>query len=168
MFTTTKWIFIGHNFMQNPSGIYRSHQINEIWMCSDRKNDIIWGWLVNLALKSLVENYSWNRMIKKDILCCSSPRPSTTYLQAPKSTPDYFQAERSFSGNRQVILIKDCSFFLGRWLYFLLFFLLFMLFVTVWLLTLMIFFFWFSFYVNTFIISVHTAVLVKTRPVQIT
>ena len=41
---------------------------------------------------------------QKDILSCSSPRPSTTYLQAPKSTPDYFQAERSFSGNRQVIL----------------------------------------------------------------
>ena len=41
---------------------------------------------------------------QKDILFCSSPRPSTTYLQAPKSTPDYFQAERSFSGNRQVIL----------------------------------------------------------------
>ena len=41
---------------------------------------------------------------QKDILFYSSPRPSTTYLQAPKSTPDYFQAERSFSGNRQVIL----------------------------------------------------------------
>ena len=56
---------------------------------------------MTLALKSLLfvkENGH------KNILCCSSPRPSTTYLQAPKSTPDYFQAERSFSGNRQVIL----------------------------------------------------------------
>ena len=57
---------------------------------------------MNLALKSLVENYLKKRMTKKTFY--SSPRPSTTYLQAPKSTPDYFQAERSFSGNRQVIL----------------------------------------------------------------
>ena len=51
---------------------------------------------------------------KDDILSCSSPRPSTTYLQAPKSTPDYFQAERSFSGNRQVILNRIKINFLFR------------------------------------------------------
>ena len=82
--------------MQNPSGIYRSHQINEIWMCSDRKNDIIWGWLVNLALKSLVENYSWNRMIKKTYCVAVVQDLVQRTFRPPSQPPIIFKQKEVF------------------------------------------------------------------------
>ena len=101
---STKWIIIGHNLMQNTSGIYKSHQLNDIWMCSDHKLTIFED---DSGPKQFGGKLFVKQNDQKDILFCSSPRPSTTYLQAPKSTPDYFQAERSFSGNRQVILKQN-------------------------------------------------------------
>ena len=104
---STMWIIIGHN----------SLKILQKW--SDQWNlNVQWPYIDNILFEydSSPQKFGGKFFVKqnsqKDILSYSSPRPSTTYLEAPKSTPDYFQAERSFSGNRQVISINDCYFFL--------------------------------------------------------
>ena len=101
-------VSIGHN----PSIICKSHHINEICMCSDHISTIFED--ESSPKKFGGKLFEKETDDQKDILFYSSPRPSTTYLQAPKSTPDYFQAERSFSGNRQVILKTEYIFsFIG-------------------------------------------------------
>ena len=121
------WIIIGHN----------SLKILQKW--SDQWNlNVQWPYIDNILFEydSSPQKFGGKFFVKqnsqKDILSYSSPRPSTTYLQAPKSTPDYFQAERSFSGNRQVI---SKNIFLS-WTLITLFALLFSFVIVMWLLKL--------------------------------